>query len=230
MLLEVIVQSIDDARAAARGGADRLEIVRNIDCRGLTPDLDLVRAIASEVNLPLRIMIRESDGFTVSNANELATLQRALASFAELSIDGIVVGFARGRALDLDLTRTVLSVAPTIRATFHHAFDETDHPLEALAALKQIPQVDRVLTAGGQASWSWAERHRRLATYVTHGAGRLTILAGGGVDADGLRGLAAAGVVREAHVGRAAREPQQPAAPVSADRVKLLKTLTTFRA
>jgi copper homeostasis protein len=224
MLLEVIVQSIEDARAAAEGGADRLEVVRDIDRRGLTPDIELVRAIASDVKLPLRVIIRESDGFTVSNGDELATLQQALAAFADLPIDGVVIGFARDRALDLELTRTVLSVAPKVRATFHHAFDEADHPLEALDALKQIPQVDRVLTAGGHEVW--AERHRRLATYV-EAAGRLTILAGGGVDADGLRGLAAAGIVREAHVGRAAREPQQSSAPVSAKRVKLLKALMT---
>jgi copper homeostasis protein len=224
MLLEVIVQSIEDARAAARGGADRLEVVRDIDRRGLTPDIALVRAIASEVNLPLRIMIRESDGFTIRDAREVTSLQRALASVAELPIDGVVVGFTRGTALDLDLTRTVLSAAPTIRATFHHAFDEADNPLEAIDALKQIPQIDRVLTAGGHSSWP--DRHRQLATYVKKAAGRLTILAGGGIDADGLRSLAAAGVVGEAHVGRAAREPQESAASVSADRVKLLKALT----
>jgi copper homeostasis protein len=223
VLLEVIVQSLEDARAAARGGADRLEVVRDIDRRGLTPDIALVRAIASEVNLPLRIMIRESDGFTVRDASEVTTLQRALALFGELSIDGVVVGFARGTALNLDLTRTVLAAAPTIRATFHHAFDETDHPLEAIDALKQIPQIDRVLTAGGHGSWP--DRHRQLAACVKAGGERLTILAGGGIDADGLRGLAAAGIVGEAHVGRAAREPQQSAAPVSADRVKRLKEL-----
>jgi copper homeostasis protein len=223
MLLEVIVQSIEDARAAALGGADRLEVVRDIDRRGLTPDIDLVRAIASEVNLPLRIMIRESDGFTSTNAREVSALQRALASFGALPIDGIVVGFARSRALDLDLTHTVLSTAPHVRATFHHAFDEADRPLDALEALKQVPQIDRVLTTGGHDSW--AERQRRLATFVER-AGRLTILAGGGIDANSLRDLAAADVVREVHVGRAARQPQHSAAPVSADRVKLLKALT----
>ena len=31
MLLEVIVQSVSDAREAARGGADRLEVVRNLE-------------------------------------------------------------------------------------------------------------------------------------------------------------------------------------------------------
>lgn len=227
MLLEVIVQSLDDARAAARGGADRLEVVRDIDRRGLTPDIDLVRAIASELSLPLRIMIRESDGFSVSGAAELATLQRALASFAALPIDGVVIGFARDGAIDLDLTRTVLSAAPAIRATFHHAFDEADRPLEALEALKQLPQIDRVLTAGGHDSWR--ERHRRLATYVERAATQLTILAGGGLDAESLRDLAAAGIVGEAHVGRAAREPYLPAAPVSTKRVTLLKRLTTTR-
>jgi len=39
-LLEVIALSADDAIAAERGGADRLEIVRAIDTGGLTPDLE----------------------------------------------------------------------------------------------------------------------------------------------------------------------------------------------
>jgi copper homeostasis protein len=39
MLLEVIVLSVEDARAAEEGGADRLEVVRDIHLGGLTPPL-----------------------------------------------------------------------------------------------------------------------------------------------------------------------------------------------
>src|SRR5438105_1821049 len=62
VLLEVIVQSVEDARAAARGGADRLEVVRAIRDGGLTPPVALVRAIAAAVALPLRVMIVAGGG------------------------------------------------------------------------------------------------------------------------------------------------------------------------
>ena len=63
VLLEVIVQSVADAAEAEAGGADRLEVVREIERDGLTPPLDLVRSIIAATSLPLRVMVRESDGF-----------------------------------------------------------------------------------------------------------------------------------------------------------------------
>ena len=71
ILLEVIVQTADDARAAEAGGADRLEVVRDINRDGLTPSIDVVRSIQAATRLPLRVMVRESATFTVAGATEL---------------------------------------------------------------------------------------------------------------------------------------------------------------
>jgi copper homeostasis protein len=223
MLLEVIVQSVEDAVAAQAGGADRLEVVREIDRDGLTPSIDLVRSIASATRLPLRIMIRESDGFTITGAGELDVLRQAAAACADLGVDGIVVGFARGGALDVDTTAAVLSAAPRIAATFHRAFDRAVDPFAALEALRGLPQIDRVLTGGGTGDWT--ARCQRLEEYVARAAPGITILAGGDVDAEAVRVLAHLRAVSEVHVGRAAREPQQRSAPVSSDRVRRLREL-----
>jgi copper homeostasis protein len=69
MLLEVIVLSVDDARTATEGGADRLEVVRDIRQGGLTPPLALVRAIQRETHLPLRVMVRENAGYDTEASN-----------------------------------------------------------------------------------------------------------------------------------------------------------------
>jgi copper homeostasis protein len=221
MLLEVIVQSVADAKAAEEGGADRLEVVREIEREGLTPSMDLVRAIASEIRLPLRVMVRESDGFSISTPAELAALRRAMAALGGLGINGAVVGFTRQGRLDLSALRDVLAAAPDVPVTLHRAFDDVDEPLDALEAIREFPQIDRVLTDGGGGDWT--ARCRRLERYVARAGDRLTILAGGGVDDAALRLLASTGVVKEAHVGRAAREPAVATAPVSADRVARLK-------
>ena len=101
MLLEVIVQSVSDAREAARGGADRLEVVRNLEAGGLTPPHDLVRDIAAEVSLPLRVMVRENDGYA-THPGERTALADAAAAFADLGVDGIVIGFARDGQPQID--------------------------------------------------------------------------------------------------------------------------------
>ena len=226
MLLEVIVQSVSDALEAEAGGADRLEVVREIERDGLTPSMDLVRAIAAATSLPLRVMVRESDGFTIQSDHELATLKWTFEELARMGVDGAVVGYARDGELDLDRIHAVISVAPALKVTLHRAFDSVRNPLAAIDSVRQIPQIDRILTSGGEGDWR--VRCDRLRQYGKRAGTSLTILAGGGVDEDALRVLAAGDSVREAHAGRAAREPQQSTAPVSAERVRRLRAIIPY--
>lgn len=222
MLLEIIVQTVADAREATRGGADRLEIVRSIRDGGLTPPLSLVRAIAAETALPLRVMVRENDGYDL-RPGELAALRDAAAAFADAAVDGIVLGFARDRALALADVASVLEAAPGVRVTFHRAFDQLIDPSRAIDEIATLPQVDRILTdAGGGTPVSRCERLRE---YVARARGRVEILAGGGVDGAALALFAQTRCVREAHVGRAARDGDALDGPVSAARVRRLREL-----
>jgi copper homeostasis protein len=163
----------------------------------------------------------------VAGPSELGVLQRAIAELAALPIDGAVIGFVKGAEVDLDVMRAVLSAAPTLRVTFHRAFDALNDPEAAIDILRVVPQVDRILTAGGSGSWS--DRCRRLERYALLAGPTLTILAGGGIAEVELSELASAGWIREVHVGRAAREASQPAGPVSVDGVRRLKDLARGR-
>src|SRR3954471_9416082 len=140
LLLEVIVASVADAVAAADGGADRLEVLRDLARGGLTPPVELVQQIQRAVTLPLRVMVRESDGFTCASDDERRVLVGQAASFAGLGVDGIVVGWTRGHEIDDDTLARVLEAAPSLRATFHHAFDALPDAERTLQRLKQHPQ------------------------------------------------------------------------------------------
>jgi copper homeostasis protein len=227
VLIEVIVQSCADAAAAVRGGADRLEIVAAIDHGGLTPSVDLVRAIAAEAGLPLRVMVREHDAFTVDGPDEVARLQRAVDAFAALDVDGVVLGFARDGEPDVETTRQVLSAAP-LRATYHRAFDTLRDPLAAIDALRALPQIDRILTDGG--GGTVPARCARWQAYAARAGTRSAILAGGGLDDEVIAAIAATRCVPEIHVGRAARQPPLAAAPVCAARVRRLREIVNMRA
>ena len=222
ILLEVIVQTVADARAATHGGADRLEVVRDIRLGGLTPPMSLVRAIAEETPLPLRVMIRENDGYSMQ-PSELGALRRAAREFATSGVDGLVIGFANDGQLALDDVRKVLDDWPAARITFHRAFDQLLDPMAGIDRLAEVPQIDRVLTdAGGGPAQSRCERLRQ---YALRAAGRLEILAGGGVDEEAFALFARQGCVREIHVGRIAREGSDPEGAVSVDRVRRLRDL-----
>jgi len=222
MLLEVIVQSVSDAREAFHGGADRLEVVRAIRDGGLTPPISLVRAIAAETSLPLRVMVRQNAGFE-TDMRELPVLRRAAAEFAAAGVDGIVLGFAHEGEASLDEVDRVLQAAPSVRVTFHRAFDTLRDPLHTIDELVRVPQVDRILTSGGDVPA--AARCERLREYTARAGSGLRIVAGGGIDEDTLALFARVECVREVHIGRAARERADAEGPVSAARVKRLREM-----
>jgi copper homeostasis protein len=223
MLLEVIVQSLPDALAASAGGADRLEVVRDIHAGGLTPALGLVRRIKHETALPLRVMVRERDD-VVLEPSDVGALRGAASEFASLQVDGLVIGFLRDGTPDIDGLATVVGAASSMPVTFHRAFDAVNDPLAAIDRLLGVPQVDRLLTSAGEGGPAFV-RCERLHSYSRRAGDRIAVIAGGGIDEYMLGMIAKTGCVREVHVGRLAREGNDPAAPVSADRVKRLREL-----
>ena len=222
LLLEVIVQTVEDARAATEGGADRLEVVRAIRDGGLTPSMETVRDIRGATSLPLRVMVRENPGYTTS-AEELDTLRAAAKDLSAIGVDGIVLGYARDGVLALGDVVGVLEAAPDMKATFHRAFDVLRDPLVAIDMLSEIPQIDRILTNGGDGPA--AVRCARLHRYSMRARNRFAIVAGGGVDEQGLTLFARTECVGEVHVGRAARQDGNPEAPVCLARVQHLRQL-----
>ena len=216
--LEVIACSVADAIEAARGGASRLEIVRDLSRGGLTPSLKLVADIQQAVDLPLRVMLRESTGFEVSGEDEIDRLCFAAERFAALQIDGFVLGFLRDGEVDVELIQRVVARAPHVPATFHHAFEDAHNKLRALSELKRLPQIDRVLSHGGTDELSL--RIQRLDEYQKAAAPALTIIAGGGIDSDAISRIGRATQIREFHVGRAARAEFQVEGDVQASLVR----------
>ena len=218
--MEVIVSSVEDALAAERGGAGRLEIVRNLELGGLTPSFETVQEICLRVAIPVRVMLRCSESH-IPGQHEVEMLSCQAEALAALGIDGVVLGFLRGHQVDVALTRQVLSCAPKLDATFHRAFDEASHPLAEIGKLKELRQIDRILTSGG--SGPWETRAKRLERYQQAAAPEITILVGGGLDRVGIECLLSeTAQLREFHTGRAVRIPAQTSGAVRAERVKEL--------
>jgi len=119
--------------------------------------------------------------------------------------------------------RNVLMGAPGVPVTFHRAFDLLRDPLGAIDELAGLPQIDRILTNGGDGTPEM--RCERLREYWARAWGRVEIIAGGGLTEETLTVIARTGCVREVHVGRAARDGVDPEAPVSAESVRRLREL-----
>jgi copper homeostasis protein len=220
MMLEVIACSVADAVEAQRGGAGRLEVVRDLERGGLTPPVELVRAIKDAVDLPLRVMVRESDGYQPSGEPEVERLCLAADEFSKLDVDGLVLGFLKDKTIDLELTARVLAAAPRLKATFHHAFEDVADQRQAINEIKRLPQVDRILSHGGPGELE--ERRQRLSAYAHAAAPEITIIAGGGIDSRAIALLQRTTAILEFHVGRAARRDFRVDGEVHSELVRAL--------
>ena len=219
-ILEVIACSLTDAIEAEKGGAGRLEIVSALERGGLTPSFELVAEIVQRVQIPVRVMLRESDGFGIADEGEAERLCAAAERFASFEVDGFVLGFLKDGEVDVELTQRVLAHGPDTRATFHHAFEATRDKSSALSAIKRLPQVDRVLSHGG--TYELDLRVLRLKQYAAMAAPELIMLAGGGMNADAISQISCETNIREFHVGSAARSQFQVGGSVEASLVRAL--------
>jgi copper homeostasis protein len=229
-ILEVIVCAVEDAVAAERGGASRLEIISHYEAGGLTPSFDLVRKITSTVKIPARVMLRESGPFVVTDEGEIGRLLDSARAFARLPIDGLVLGFLKeapeGKRIDHDLVSRVLACAPNLKATFHRAFEELPDPIGAIGELKRHPQIDCVLSSSPRINGEeWAATLDRFVEWELAARPEIRMLLGGGIDRDAVKIFCKVSPIRAFHVGRAARQGEKIAGAVWPERVKELAEL-----
>jgi copper homeostasis protein len=228
-MLEIIVCTVDDAIAAERGGADRLEIIRNYEAGGLTPSQQTVREIVSAVRIPARVMLRETEPFVVKEKSEIDRLCQAALDFARLPIDGFVLGFLKesseGLQIDHDLVARLLACAPKLKATFHRAFEELPDPITAIAELKRHPQIDFILSRGHGESWD--RELDRFVEWERAARPEIGMLPGGGTDGDAIKIFCKASKIRAFHIGRAVREGGRTDGPVQAEIVREMVELIT---
>lgn len=177
--LEVCVDRIDDAIAAADAGATRIEMNQALTCDGLTPSLASCRWLVEHCPVPVVAMLRPHDrGFEYSDA-EKQTMVDDCRRMLDSGVAGIVCGATnRDGNIDLEFTAQLVSLCDGREFVFHRAFDTlADQPV----ALRQLIElrVNRILTSGGAATaHAGVESLRKLQGLSE---GKIEILPGAGV-------------------------------------------------
>jgi copper homeostasis protein len=222
-LLEVIVTSVEEAREAESGGADRLELVRAFEVGGLTPEPEVVEAVVGAVGIPVRVMLRENASLSPPEECELRCMRASARRFAQWPVDGLVLGFAQNGRIDFEMMGQVLADAPGVQVTLHRAFEEAANPAAAIRQAKEFQRIDRILTSGGEGDWE--EQKARVVEWQSIAAPEIRILVGVGLCAPVVAQLARQAREFEFHAGRAARVPETTGGAVSREQVAKLKAL-----
>src|SRR5262245_28597385 len=89
ILLEIAVGSVEDAVAAERGGAGRIELNAALSLGGLTPSLGTLIEVKRAVKIPVLVMVRpRRGGFAYSDA-DFRVMRRDIDLFLDNGADGL---------------------------------------------------------------------------------------------------------------------------------------------
>ncbi len=221
-LLEVIALHEADAGRAQDGGADRIELVGNLDDGGMSPEPGLVEQVRAATSIQIRPIVRLREGFG-TDGGEFTRLVGLLSSYLEAGADGVVFGFLNGHGeIDQEVCVALAESAP-VRWTFHRAVDHVFDFNHAWRALRQLPGLDQVLTAGSPRGVEFGLDEVLLRANEDPQQAAV-IMAGGGLMPEHVPWLTRAGV-RSFQIGRAARPQGSYKAYVDAPLVHTWRTL-----
>jgi len=197
ILVEGCVDTIGSVKAALAGGAGRLELCADRGSGGITPSEGLITVARDISAVSLAVMVRPRPGDFVYDDEEFEIMRRDVMHCRELGVEAVVLGLlTTGGEVDIPRTSALTALARPMDVVFHRAFDRTPDADRALDALIGMG-IDRVLTSGhGTTALDGVEELARL---VQRAAGRIAILAGGGVRPDNARAIVERSGVLEVH-------------------------------
>ncbi|MFD6699445.1 MULTISPECIES: copper homeostasis protein CutC [unclassified Microbacterium] len=211
IVLEIAVDGPAGARSAFEGGADRVELCQALAATGgLTPSGATVDAVRAVAGAPERVavLVRPRVGGFVYTAEEVELVAADVADVVQRGAGAVVVGaLTRDGAVDRRALERWRNAARGAELVFHRAIDTVPEPAALVDDLVGSG-VSRVLTSGGAArSIDGVETLRALTETA---AGRLQIMAGGGVRVEDIPALVACGVDA---IHLSARTPSGDTAP-----------------
>ena len=131
-------------------GANRIEYCSKLNEEGLTPNVEDVKYLLKNINIPIRVMIRpHSKSFNYSET-DISVILRDISTFKKSDIDGIVIGcLNKDDEIDLKKINLFIEKARPLKVIFHKAIDITSDPLKSLKNLIKYSNINGVLTSGG---------------------------------------------------------------------------------
>lgn len=198
-ILEICAGDIASVAAAAKAGAQRVELCSALALGGITPSEGFIREARKFRELKIHVLIRPREGDFVYSPAETEVMLADIETASRSGADGVVVGALRPDAsVDTETTGRLIEKAKSLglSVTFHRAFDLVADPFEALEAVIALG-ADRLLTSGAAPSaQSGAEMLRRL---NERAGGRISLIAASGVNSGNTAEILSVSGCREIH-------------------------------
>ena len=187
MILEIACFNFESVLIAEQSGADRIELCENYSAGGITPGLELIQKVKSEIKIPVYVMLRPRGENFIYNDSEYEEMKDEIQQCKTLCVDGVVFGMLdENNLVDKKRCAELVEVAKPMTATFHRAFDEVKNPFDALEEIIECG-FDRILTSGQKPTAM--EGAELISELIRQTNDRIIIMPGGSVRVENISEL-----------------------------------------
>ena len=197
VIVECCANSVSSALTAIQAGANRIELCKNLENGGETPDYSDILELRNLTNIDLHILILpKANNFIYSN-NDFKKIIEDIQFCKKNKINGVVIGaLNKNLSINIKQTKELVEIARPMKVTFHRAFD-TMFKLEN--DLNKIIECgcDYLLTSGQKPNVD--DGLNNIRKLVKQSNKKIRIIAGGGLNHNNIESLHNIGV-REFHL------------------------------
>ena len=197
VIVECCANSVSSALTAIQAGANRIELCKNLENGGETPDYSDILDLRNLTNIDLHILILpKANNFIYSN-KEFKKIIEDIQFCKKNNINGVVIGaLNKDLSINMKQTKELVEIARPMRVTFHRAFDTISKLENNLNKIIECG-CDYLLTSGQKPNVD--DGLNNISKLVKQSSQKIKIIAGGGVNHNNVESLYKIGV-REFHL------------------------------
>lgn len=182
--LEIAAFNLESALIAQQNGANRIELCKNMELGGTTPEADALSLAKLQLHIDVYAMVRPRGGDFVYTEDEFNQMLHTILAFKELDADGFVFGIlTENNKIDVERNKALVDAAAPLPCTFHRAFDRC---IDWRNALEDVIDCgfSTILTSGN--AQNVMDGLDTLHKLVNLADGRIQIMPGGGLRSNNL--------------------------------------------
>jgi len=197
VIVECCANSVSSALTAIQAGANRIELCKNLENGGQTPDYSDILELRNLTNIDLHILILpKANNFIYSN-KDFKKIIEDIQFCKKNNINGVVIGaLNKDLSINMKQTKELVEIARPMRVTFHRAFDTISKLENDLNKIIECG-CDYLLTSGQKPNVD--DGLNNISKLVKKSSKKIKIIAGGGVNHNNVESLYKIGV-REFHL------------------------------
>lgn len=221
-MLEIIVETLQDALAAQAGGATQLDLKCALPIDGLTPSAGMLETVLPAVDIDVLVLIRPHARSFVYSPDDIDAMCRDIRLGRRLGASAFLLGcLTQEGRVDAESMAAFKEAADGLPLHFNLAWELARDPEQALEMAIELGVKSARITGSAAGAAEGVGQIRRLARRA---AGRIELFLARGVTVDTVAQLVTATGVANAHAGRGVRIPQSPYGAVDTDKVTRLAT------